>query len=301
MPVKLGDATDIFVGLQTSADDVFIMDLLEETARTYRLYSKALDRAWSFEKSPLVPLVSGTDVDSYAPLPNRQYLLFPYRVVSKAAELLSMAEIEERFPKTAAYLMENKARLESRERGKFRGHDWHRFGRNQNLGIQSRIKLCVPRLVQRLHAGYDKNGGHFLDNVDVGGVTFKAQFQPQTLEYLLGLLNSRLLQWYFPSISAPFRGGWRSANRQFLAQLPFRAIDFSEKSDKSRHERMVSLVEQLLGLRETLASADSERSREALRRQIAAAEAEVDRLVYDLYGLTEEEIAIVEETHSAGK
>jgi hypothetical protein len=209
-----------------------------------------------------------------------------------------LTEIQKRFPKTAAYLLENKGRLEGREKGKFRGQDWHRFGRNQNLGIQERIKLCVPRLVQRLHAACDKEGNHLLDNVDVGGVTFKTQFRPQKLEYLLGLLNSRLLRWYFPFISAPFRGGWRSANRQFLSQLPFRAIDFSDKSEKAKHGQMVTLVQQMLGLHESLNKADSERSREVLHRQIDATDSEIDKLVYNLYGLNEEEIAIVGQTAS---
>ena len=294
MPVKLGDAADIFVGLQTSADDVFIMDLVRETAKTFRLKSKSLDAEWTFEKDLFFPLVSGTDVNSYAPLPNRQYILFPYRVLSEQASLIAMTEIQERFPKTAAYLLENRDRLEDREKGSFRGPGWHRFGRSQNLGIQERRKICVPRLVEGLHAGYDRKGAHFLDNVDVGGVVFKAQYQSQSLEYLLALLNSRLLRWYFPSISAPFRGGWRSANRQFLSQLPFRAIDLSDESDKARHGRMVGLVEQMLRFHKSLQETDSEQSRDVLQHQIDATDAEIDRLVYDLYGLTEEEIKLVE-------
>ena len=296
LPLKLGDAADIFVGLQTSADDVFIMDLIRQTPRTRRLKSKALGRELALEKDLLFPLVSGTDIDAYAPLPTRQYVLFPYRSGDGTARLLPLAEILEQIPKTAAYLIENKGRLEGREKGRFRGRDWHRFGRNQNLGIQDRAKLCVPRLVRRLHAGYDKMGAHFLDNVDVGGVTFKTHFETQTLEYLLGLLNSRLLRWYFPLISAPFRGGWRSANRQFLSLLPFRAIDFSDRSDKARHARMVALVERMLGLHESLGAADDEKSRDVFQRQIAATDAEINRIVYDLYCLTEEEIGMVEET-----
>ncbi|MBI1800422.1 MAG: Eco57I restriction-modification methylase domain-containing protein [Chloroflexi bacterium] len=54
MPVKLGDVADIFVGLQTSADDVFIMNFVDETERTLCLKSKALDREWVFEKNLLL-------------------------------------------------------------------------------------------------------------------------------------------------------------------------------------------------------------------------------------------------------
>ena len=47
-------------------------------------------------------------------------------------------------------------------------------------------------------------------------------------------------------------------------------------------------------LHKHLAGAKSERERGVLERQIAATDAEIDRLVYDLYGLTEDEIALVE-------
>jgi hypothetical protein len=43
-----------------------------------------------------------------------------------------------------------------------------------------------------------------------------------------------------------------------------------------------------------LAAAKSESQKTVVQRQIGATDAEIDRLVYDLYGLTAEEIAIVE-------
>jgi hypothetical protein len=296
MPVKLGDVADIFVGLQTSADDVFILDLIEETPRTLRLKSKALDAEWTLEKGLLFPLVSGTDVNRYQELPERQYIIFPYKVNGESVELMDLDVISKHFPKTAAYLLENKKRLEERERGKFKGRDWYRFGRNQNIGIQGRVKLCVPRLVDRLYATYDVEGSHFLDNVDVGGITLKPDYKQQELAYLLGLLNSGLLRWYFPFVSAPFRGGWMSANRQFLSQLPIRPINFSDPADVARHDHIVTLVEQMLELHKRLHAAASQADREMYQRQIDATDREIDKLVYELYGLTEEEIRIIEDT-----
>ena len=38
-----------------------------------------------------------------------------------------------------------------------------------------------------------------------------------------------------------------------------------------------------------------ERDKELYERQIRIADAQIDRLVYDLYGLTEEEVKVVEE------
>jgi len=296
MRVKLGDAADVFVGLQTSADDVFILGLVKETPRTLRLNSKAINAEWTFEKDLLFPLVSGTDVNRYQALPERQYILFPYVVKSGSAELLSWAEISQGYPKTAAYLLETKKRLEEREKGKFKGREWYRFGRSQNIGIQGQIKLCVPRLVDRLYAAYDVEGNHFLDNVDVGGVTLKPACQQQGLPYLLGLLNSKLLRWYFPHVSAPFRGGWLSANRQFLSQLPVRPINFSSRTEVKCHGQVVKLVERTLAFHKYLTAAQTTSARHRIEGQIEATDRQINALVYELYGLTKEEMEIVEST-----
>ena len=57
---------------------------------------------------------------------------------------------------------------------------------------------------------------------------------------------------------------------------------------------MVGLVETMLKLHKDLAKAKTPHEQESAQRQIAATDEEIDRLVYDLYGLTEDEIAIVE-------
>ena len=86
-----------------------------------------------------------------------------------------------------------------------------------------------------------------------------------------------------------------SANRQFLSQLPIRIINFSDPTDKDRHDQMVGLVEQMLDLHRRLTGAKTAHDKTILERQIDGTDRQIDRLVYDLYGLTEEEIKIVEE------
>jgi hypothetical protein len=294
MPVKLGGVADIFVGLQTSADDVFIMNLIEETSRTFRLKSKALGSEWTFEKGLLFPLVSGTDVNRYCDLPERQYILFPYKVDGALVELIDFEIISQKYPKTAAYLVENKRRLEEREKGKGGGPHWYGYIYLKNMSRQSIEKLCIPRLVDKLYATYDIEGNHFLDNVDVGGIALKQEYQKQGLLYLLGLLNSKLLRWYFPFVSAPFRGGWMSANRQFLSQLPIRIINLSNSTDKSHLDRMIKSVERMLALYRQLAATKTPDDKTHVQRQIDATDQQIDHLVYELYGLTDTEIQIVE-------
>jgi hypothetical protein len=113
-------------------------------------------------------------------------------------------------------------------------------------------------------------------------------------EYVLGLLNSRLLGLYLKKISTTYRGGYYAYNRQYIEQLPIRPIDFTDPADRERHDRMVALVEEMLALHRRLAAARTDHEQTNLKRQIDAADRRIDRLVYDLYNLTEEEIRIVE-------
>jgi hypothetical protein len=100
-----------------------------------------------------------------------------------------------------------------------------------------------------------------------------------------------------------------------MFQLPIRTINFSDPADKARHDRMVALVTQMLDLNlvvsdrqgrchheknspeffaERLQDASLDHDKELLTRQVEATDASIDKLVYELYGLTEEEITIVE-------
>ena len=55
-----------------------------------------------------------------------------------------------------------------------------------------------------------------------------------------------------------------------------------------------SLVDQMLLLNKQLASAKTDHEKTALQRQIEVTDKQIDQLVYELYGLTEAEIRIVE-------
>ena len=90
------------------------------------------------------------------------------------------------------------------------------------------------------------------------------------------------------------RGGYYSYESRFIRHLPIRTIHFSEANDKSCHDRMVNLVQQILELNKQLAEAKVPQAKIVLQRQIETTDRQIDQLVYDLYGLIDEEIKIVE-------
>ena len=69
-------------------------------------------------------------------------------------------------------------------------------------------------------------------------------------------------------------------------------IDPSNPAEKARHDKLVALVDNMLELQKKYHEARMERDKELYERQIRIVDAQIDRLVYDLYGLTEEEVGI---------
>jgi hypothetical protein len=69
---------------------------------------------------------------------------------------------------------------------------------------------------------------------------------------------------------------------------------FADPADAARHDRMVALVEQMLDLYRGLPAAKTPQATRLLQQQIDLTNKAIDALVYELYGLTEEEIAIAE-------
>lgn len=112
-----------------------------------------------------------------------------------------------------------------------------------------------------------------------------------SLLYLLGLLNSHLIGWYF-------RKKFQISESDTFPQIMIRDIlQFPIPTPTpSRHHTMVQLVDRMLALHKALASTNNPATKERLQRDIATTDRAIDDLVYDLYALTEDERKIVEGT-----
>jgi len=113
-------------------------------------------------------------------------------------------------------------------------------------------------------------------------------------KYLLGILNSALVTFYYRNRLITNRRSIAQLKKVHLDELPIRTIDSSDPTDKARHDQMVELVRRMLNLHKQLIKAKTPQSKTVLQRQIEATDRQIDELVYKLYGLTKEEIKIVE-------
>jgi len=163
----------------------------------------------------------------------------------------------------------------------------------------------LPDLAANIRCGNSLIGPDFYDHtqmdlLDDGGtyIANTAYAIGSADKCLLGFLNSRLFWFLISHISIPF--GVRAGEfryrliYQYMAKVPIRPIDFSSPSDVARHGRMVGLVERMLELVPKRRAEKNPQTGAQLDAQIAATDRQIDRLVYELYGLTDEEVRRVE-------
>jgi len=113
--------------------------------------------------------------------------------------------------------------------------------------------------------------------------------------FLLGLINSKLLNFCYNCIN-PERGeALAQVKAIHLRKLPIRTIDFDNPDDVAQHDKMVKLVERMLDLHKKLSAAKIPSDKTRIQRRIATTDKQIDKLTYELYNLTAEEIKIVEE------
>lgn len=152
-----------------------------------------------------------------------------------------------------------------------------------NAKFVIRQTAAYPIVGPREHAEYFRNS-----------LLALYEWPPHDVRYVVGLLNSALMRFYYESTTAEAgQKAFPQVKVKSIRQLPIRPIEFSDPADVARHDRMVGLVQAMLDLHRRLPAAQTPRDRELLERQIADTDRAIDALVYEFYGLTAEEIALV--------
>jgi hypothetical protein len=293
MPAKLVDVADRMAqGIRTSANEVYVLDIAKDNGKLIAAYSKRLDREVVLERNATTLFLQGREIKRYQILPSRKAVIIPYRLQEGRPELIAEKELRATYPHTFAYLRENKAYLEEREHGRMRGDHWYGFIYPKNIEVMSSYKILVPDIADRASFALDETGSYSFTSGYA--ITLRKEVT-ESPKYVLGLLNAKPLDFFLKRVSTPLRGGFFRYFTQFIEQLPIRRIDFSEPSDKTRHDRMVSLVDQMLTLNRRLGTVKAPHDRTTLQAQIAATDRQIDNLVYELYALTADEIKIVEQ------
>jgi len=154
-------------------------------------------------------------------------------------------------------------------------------------------KIILRQTADRLIGTFDDE--HYITRHSTHLILMKKDISQINLKYILGLFNSRLLTYYYQKIIPEVGKTFAEVKTVNVGRLPIRTIDFSGPEDVARHDKMVKLVENMLDLHRRLSESKTGHEKTLLSRQIETTDRQIDALVYELYGLSEEEIAIVEE------
>ena len=124
---------------------------------------------------------------------------------------------------------------------------------------------------------------------------------PTDSRFLIGILNSSLGNFFFSSVCARLEGSgecYFEFRAQFVERFPVCPVVPQNKEQKASHDRIVELVEKLLSLTPKLRAETNEAKRTVLQNAVDATDHQIDALVYELYGLTKDEISLVEKGNS---
>jgi adenine-specific DNA-methyltransferase len=224
IPLKLEDATSrIFQGIKTSADKIYIVEELRRTKSIVRVLSPELETEYELEPDLLHPLIKGGDSKRFALASTYRLILFPYvKNADGRAVLISEDDLKKQYHRTWEYLKANKRTLEDREDGALKGRNWYAYGRTQALDVMPLPKLFTPDISPNAAFSYDSTGNLFFTGGVAGGygILVKPPYRP---EFILGVLNSRPVDFFHHRIATQMRGGWFSYEARFIRHLPIPA------------------------------------------------------------------------------
>jgi len=277
----------IYYGLKTGLNEAFVIN--KET-------KNRLIKEDQKSSEVIKPFVTGRDIKRYSSLKCEKFLLyipwhFPLHTDPSITGSSKIAEqaFRSKYPAIYNHLLQFKDKLVARNTAETGiRYEWYalqRFGSNYYTEFE-KPKIVIPAIVKWASYSFDQTGVYSSD---------KTSIIPKNDYYLLGLLNSKVLDFVMHAISSTKQGGYYEYKPMYVSKLPIRTINFSDSADVARHDRMVTLVTQMLDLNKQMQQdARLEQEKTLLSRQIEATDAAIDKLVYELYGLTPEEIAIVE-------
>jgi hypothetical protein len=164
-----------------------------------------------------------------------------------------------------------------------------RYGRHHMAiptGGQPGGRILIFPSAPRISCTFDRSGNH----------TYPQVIEVPTRNLvLLGILNSRLFSFALALLRDKRDEKPEMYSPDEIARTPVYTIDLESGHGREQHEKMVYYVRRMLELHEMMKAAGGEPELRGLERQIAATDREIDRLVYELFGLSGAETEFVEE------
>jgi len=288
--ISLGSISEIAVGLQTSADKIYIFQPEEETETTYRFKYK--NTVYEIEKAICKSCLHDLSFGLFDTVKPNAQIIFPYTIQADKAEVFSEQYFQENFPLTWAYLNNFKADLSKRS---INGNDpkWYQYGRSQSLTrFHNNKKLIWSVLSTKPPYVFDENNLQFTGG---GNGPYYSLFtcSNYSLYYILGILSHPIFEAMVKSGASEFRGAYYSHGKQFIENLPIRKIDFTNADETKLHNDIAKTVKSLIATKATYNGVYISAKKKVMQHKMDFLFNSLLEQVNSIYGITHDELNTV--------
>lgn len=280
---KLKDIAEIFVGIQTSADNIFFIDPNNEDDEfIYFVDSDGINS--KIEKNILKGSILDKSISPFQKTIYNKKLIFPYLQKDGESFLIKEADLMSSYPLAYKYLLRYKDRLQTRVMPNAE-KNWYQFGRSQSLNKFNTAKLIIKNPALFACAGFD-NDNIFFSGGGNGPYYGVRPRQGTEIMLVLAFLNHPIFDKWVKLRSSVFRGGYYSFGKQFIEGFPIKIPVTDNDINKARSiiEYWVKIIE----LNEKIETTPSKIS-ESLRQKTSL-KLEADKLICDMYGVSHTEL-----------
>jgi hypothetical protein len=274
-PILLGDIVrKIFQGIATSADKIYVLEIIKWKKDTVLAFSSSLDKEIEIEKGLVKPFLMGKDVKRYEKPMAKNIVIFPYLLQEGKYSLMNQDYIKRHFPLGWQYIHFNRKALESRENGRMKHEKYYAYIYPKNLNEFDAPKIMTPDIANKSNFSIDIKSNYH--TTTIYSFAFKDNIT-ENLEYFLGLFNSRLF-WFFMQLTGNvLRGGYLRFKTEYLKPFPVRVINFADKKDMKLYNAIVQNASGIVNAKQN--------SEDTLKL-----EAKIDALIFHLYDFNEQEM-----------
>ncbi|HEY5123019.1 MAG TPA: TaqI-like C-terminal specificity domain-containing protein [Ignavibacteria bacterium] len=169
----------------------------------------------------------------------------------------------------------------------------NKIAESKSISIFKQPKILFRDISLKFNACYDEDGFLCLKTIYFCYLKLNKGI---SLKFLSGVLNCKLINKYFETkfSIAHIGGGYLRFRKQFVEKIPIKEINFQNEIEKQSHDKIVQFVDQMLEAKKQLQTITTDKDKTYYERRCESIDRQIDQLVYELYGLTEEEIKIVE-------
>ena len=273
---KMSDIFEgIFQGIVTVGDDIFVLEG-KISGKYFTGFSVALGASVKLEADVVKPLLKGEHIRRYARPSSDIFIFYPhYKDGNGKTHAFTEKELRAEYPLAFEYIKHFKSDLVKKKiKYKTNPQLWFSLHRSREMSIFDSAKILTPQLQNFPHFTLDAAKWY----PDAGGYSLLRKAQvPEDYRFLLGVLNSLALWYFIKNTSNAYNNNYYYFKTKYLERF-----SFPEVSELAQAP-IISLVENIMASKRKDPEADTTRW-----------EHEIDQLVFKLYGLTMDEIALVE-------